>query len=69
MELKKMSKKTGDKLFKLTIDEKIVKANLKKILGMNRDIENILMEEREERDIRKADMELKKLENINDHQS
>lgn len=59
-----MSKKTGDKLYKLTIDEKVVQTNLKKIHSMFRDIENILMEEREERDMRKADMELQKLENI-----
>jgi hypothetical protein len=37
-----MSKKTGDKLFKLTIDEKIVKQSLKEISGLAHDINNIL---------------------------
>ena len=51
-----MSKKTGDKLFKLTIDEKIVKENERKINSLSYDINNILAEQREERDLRKADM-------------
>lgn len=42
-----MSKKTGDKLFKLTIDEKIVKENERKINSLSYDINNILAEERE----------------------
>lgn len=42
-----MSKKTGDKLFKLTIDEKIVKQNMKEISSLAYDINNILAEERE----------------------
>jgi hypothetical protein len=37
-------------------------------MSLGHDINHILEEEREERDLRKADMELKKLENINDHQ-
>ena len=51
-----MSKKTGDKLFKLTLDEKIVKESLKNINSLSGDISNILEEEREERSMRKADM-------------
>lgn len=56
-----MSKKTGDKLFKLTLDEKVVKENMKAISQLESDINAIMFEEREERDMRKADMELKKL--------
>lgn len=41
---------------------------MRHIHNLEHDINNIMFEEREERDLRRADMELKKLENINDHQ-
>jgi hypothetical protein len=51
-----MSKKTGDKLFKLTMDDKVIRDKMKEIASLDKDISHILAEEREERDLRKADM-------------
>jgi ATP-dependent RNA helicase DDX27 len=44
-----------------------VKACQTTIAGIYHEIGQILTEEREEKDMRKADMELKKLENMTDH--
>lgn len=63
-----MSKRTGDKLFKLNINEDAVRSSQKTINSLRREIEVISAQEREERDIRKEEMELQKLENIQDHQ-
>jgi hypothetical protein len=60
-----MAKRTGDQLYKLTIDEKIVRSNVQEIEGLEQDIKQIVEKEGEERDLRKAEMELKKLENVN----
>lgn len=49
-----MSKKTGDKLFKLSVNELAIKENIVKIKDLEKDIFHILSEEREERDLRKA---------------
>jgi ATP-dependent RNA helicase DDX27 len=67
LELKRMSKKTGDKLFKLNVNDEAVKKFQQTIQGLYREIGAILTEEREEQVMRKADMELKKLENMTDH--
>lgn len=42
-----MSKKTGDKLFKLSVNEAVIKENMIKINDLERDIAHILEEERE----------------------
>jgi len=42
-----MSKKTGDKLFKLNVDEEVVKKNQSTISGIYNEIGTILTEERE----------------------
>ena len=62
-----MSKKTGDRLFKLNVNQEAVTACQNTISGIYSEIGQILTEEREEKDLRKADMELKKLENLTDH--
>ena len=62
-----MSKKTGDRLFKLNVNQEAVTACQNTIAGIYSEIGQILTEEREEKDLRKADMELKKLENLTDH--
>ncbi len=56
-----MSKKTGDKLYKLNINQEAVKSCQTTIANIYHQIGSILTEEREEKDLRKADMELKKL--------
>ena len=68
LEIKRMSKKTGDRLFKLNISEQSVKQCSSSINRLRREIETIQNQEREEMSIRRAEMELKKLENINEHQ-
>ena len=55
-------------MFKLNINEDAVRSSQKTINSLRREIEVISAQEREERDIRKAEMELQKLENIQDHQ-
>ena len=62
-----MSKRTGDRLFRLNINDQSVKHCQTSISGLHREIEVIMSQEWEEKSIRKAEMELKKLENITDH--
>ncbi len=62
-----MSKKTGDRLFKLNVNHEAVAACQATIAGVYAEVGQILTEEREEKDMRKADMELQKLENMTDH--
>lgn len=62
-----MSKKTGDRLFKLNVNDNSIQKCQRIISGLEREIDSIWAEEREEKDIRKAEMELKKLENITEH--
>lgn len=62
-----MSKKTGDRLYKLNVNDEAVKKFVSTITGLYKEIGSILTEEREQMDMRKADMELQKLENIADH--
>ena len=54
LEIKKMSRRTGDKLFKLNINDQAVQTSQRSISRLRREIEVIMGEEREERDIRKA---------------
>ena len=60
-EIKRMSKKTGDKLYKLTVNEEAVGRYCTTIAGLGKEIAAIVSEEWEEREMRKAEMELKKL--------
>lgn len=69
LELKRMSKKTGDKLYKLNISHEAVKGGESRIKSVEKEIYSIFAEEHEERDMRKADMEIKKLENMADHRT
>ncbi len=58
--LKSMVKKTGDKVIKKTIKDKIVDKYMYKISNMEQDYEEIIESEQVERSIRKAEMEVVK---------
>lgn len=51
-----MSKKTGDKLYKLSVNYETIKTCQSTISSIYHEIGSILTEEREEKDMRKADM-------------
>lgn len=62
-----MIKTTHDKCTKLTLNENDIKKYRKKISDSEEDYMNILREENIEQEIRKADMETKKIENMIEH--
>ena len=51
-----MSRKTGDKLFKLNVKDDTIKKTGKEIQELDRDIQDIVAQEREERQLRLAEM-------------
>jgi ATP-dependent RNA helicase DDX27 len=54
LELKRMSKKTGDRLFRLNVNDSSVRQCQQSIARLHREIEVIMAQEWEERNIRKA---------------
>lgn len=67
LKLKKMMRSTGDQLYKLSLDAELIRENQKVINSLEKDYRKIVEEEREERMIRKAEMEVKKAENIQEY--
>ena len=61
LELKRMMKKTKDTLFKLSLAEELIRQNESVIRSLERSYREIIEEERRERELRLAEMELKKL--------
>ncbi len=53
--MKSIIKKTGDKVIKKTLKEKIIKKYLHKIISLESDYDEVIQKEAVERTIRKAD--------------
>lgn len=62
-----MLKQTKDKCFKKKMNENIIKKYRKQIENFEVDYQNILKEESLEQELRKAEMETKKIENLLEH--
>lgn len=62
-----MLKQTKDKCFKKKLNENDIKKYRKQIENMEVDYQNILKEESYEKELRKAEMETKKIENLLEH--
>lgn len=64
---KKIIKTCKEKVHKLPIEEKTIKKYMKIVEGMEEDFIKIIREENVERELRKAEVETKKIENMLNH--
>lgn len=64
---KKIIKTCKEKVRKLPIEEKTIKKYMKIVEGMEEDFIKIIREENVEKELRKAEVETKKIENMLNH--
>ncbi len=68
LRLKKMLRKTGDQVLKLNLAPEHMAASARLISQLEAQIHDIRKQEKEEMEIRKAEMEIQRMENMQDHE-